>query len=217
MKIIQALLFTLFFQQSYGQPAFMLKAGFNYVTNVATKNGDLRNGLEGENEYRMSYHIGIAFQPQPSGKLGLVPEILFSSKGFKATNDLGRSTVFLSYINLPILLNYQITQNFSVQLGPEIGYLLAAKSKNESGTVNIKSAWDNEFDLGLSLGMTYKLLGNLSSQLRYTYGLTSVIQGGVIISDIDEQGNISETQVNFQNRTFQLSILYSFFNKKPEK
>ena len=204
------LLFLLLISETVkGQIHLGLKGGLNYVNNEVL---NAPGGSDRDNQYRFGYHAGIFAQIQCLDKLSLRPELLFSNKGYKFEGSgnaqpAGGGSLHLNYINLPILIGYEIVDKLTFSVGPELGYLLSAKSKFDSEIIDVKSIWDNEFDFGLSTGVSYSLDEKVIIGIRYTHGLSSVL--GNIVSR-DANGVPLSSNVKYQNRAFQLSIAYQF-------
>ncbi|MEP3387275.1 MAG: porin family protein [Reichenbachiella sp.] len=180
-----------------------IKAGLNYVNNIMDPN---TNGVNDNNSFRIAYHFGIYGKFFVEDKFFIQPELLYSNKGltFDETSSTSKANLHLNYINLPVLFGYQLTENFVLAFGPELGYLVSAKSKFDSQTTNVDEIWNNKFDFGLAIALEYNLSEKFNLGLRYTHGLTSVIKD---IGMTDEIGNpIGEA--NARNRSFQLSIGY---------
>lgn len=181
-----------------------LRAGLSYVNNVLISDPD----TPGENKYRVGYHLGVYKNFRLSEKLNLAPELLFANKGYKTDND---DRVHYNYISVPILFEYRPTNKVSVQIGPEVAYLLSAKSKVNGQTVNLIDFWEgvnldvNRIEIGLVAGAAYNFTDRLALGLRYFHGLTSVVDNFELL-DID--GNFL-SDVEFKNRTFQLSLAYT--------
>ena len=183
------------------------KSGVNYVNTVLN---NTPNGIDSGTKYRLGYHIGIYNKIPIYNKLSFRPELLFSSKGYSferlpnspLTED---GSMHLNYINLPLLLDYKVVDKIALTLGPELGYLLTAKSKRESGTFDTKNLWDNFFDFGLSTGINYLIYDKLGIEFRYTHGFSSVMG---IIYFTDQNGATLKEKSKFQNRAFQLSAYY---------
>jgi opacity protein-like surface antigen len=189
------------------QTQFGIKAGVNYVNNVAVNAPD---GINDDTKYRPGYHAGIFGRLEYSNKLSLRSELLFSNKGYKFDGEAnaqpsGDGSMHLNYINLPLLVGYEIVDKLTFMLGPELGYLLSAKSKFESETIDVKNIWDNDFDFGLSAGANYSISEKFAVEIRYSHGLSSVIKD---ITITDESGLPTGETVKFLNRTFQLSAAY---------
>src|SRR5690606_10757405 len=104
-----------------------------------------------------------------------------------------------TYINLPIILKYQLIDKLNIEFGPQVGFLVSAKadleyedhydpSDNESVTIDLLKDGTYEFlgetllvkkgmnqiDAGLNLGASYNLTNNLFVQGRYYRGLTKI-------------------------------------------
>jgi opacity protein-like surface antigen len=195
-------------EKGQAQVQFGLKAGINYVNNVFVNNP---SGNEGDNQYRFGYHAGVFGKVGFSNKFSLRPELLFSNKGHKfagqaGSQPAGDGSIHLNYINLPLLAGYEIFDGLIIMLGPEIGYLLSAKSKFESETIDVKNNFDNNFDFGLATGFSYSLNEKIILDVRYTHGFSSVFAETLLT---DENGvPINNSVVKFQNRTLQLSACY---------
>ncbi len=183
------------------QIKYGIKAGLNYVNNVQSK------GEEGDNSYKISYHFGGYGILKINDNFDIQSEILYSNKGFQfdATNLSGEGNLNLNYINLPILVGYAISNNFRINSGPEFGYLLSAKSKFDSNTVDVGDIWDNNIDLGIATGIGVNLTSKFMIEIRYTHGLISATEE-IIVTD-QFGGATGETSKSL-NRTFLISVGY---------
>ncbi len=168
---------------------FGVKSGLN----IATITGD----LEGDLSSRYGFHIGIISQIPISDNLAIQPELLYSSQGVGNDFLIIEQTIKLDYINIPILLKYNLSENFSVEVGPQAGFLLSAKL-DESGDeeVDIKDVVKG-FDLSAGLGLSYQFDFGLNLSSRYNFGLSNIN---------DEEGD----NANVKNGVFQFSIGYLF-------
>lgn len=108
-------------------------------------------------------HIGI------SDAFAIQPELLFDTKG--ASYDAGDESVSnnLSYISVPILAKYMVTEGFDIHLGPQIGILMSAKFDGEDNSDSYKST-----DFGLAAGAGYELESGLNFSLRYSMSLSTI-------------------------------------------
>ena len=85
----------------------------------------------------------------------------------------------LNYIELPLLVAVNVTNNFNIHFGPYASYLISGKVKNESNVDlfnfedNINSDDFNRFDVGVAAGAGFDF-GTLGIGVRYDYGLTTV-------------------------------------------
>ena len=196
----------LLIQQAYSQVHTGIKGGLNCVNNKIVQNdlGFLDDGM-----YRLGYHIGVFSTISLSDKLMANPELLFSSKGYKfpEANSLSGGSIHLNYINAPVLIGYQLCKKISLLAGPELGFLVSAKSRIDGETIDVRNIWNEKLDFGLVLGVRYSLIEKLNVGIRYIHGLASVIQ----VEDLRyPDGSVAANDTEFQNRTFQFSVEYAF-------
>jgi hypothetical protein len=84
---------------------------------------------------------------------------------------------------------------FRLQAGPQVGFLINAKSKINDNVTNIKDAY-NPIDFGLSIGASYIFPPTgFGIDARFNLGLT----------DINQDNSVYST-----NRGLQLGIFYIF-------
>ncbi len=114
---------------------------------------------------------------------------MYSGQGYagEGADDL----VALNYLNIPLMGKYYLTKGFSLETGPQIGFLLSAKDKD----TDVKGAF-NTVDFGVNFGLGYKLDNGLHFGVRYNLGL----------SDINSIDSFTD-----KNRVFQLSVGYFLF------
>lgn len=130
------------------------------------------------------YNFGFLVEIPISEKISFQPELLYSGQG---------SSTKLNYLNIPLMGKYYAAKGFSLEAGPQIGYLLSAK---KNGT-NLKSTF-HKLDFGVNFGLGFKFNNGLNFGARYNLGL----------SDINKTINSS---CKHKNEVFQLTIGYNFF------
>jgi hypothetical protein len=102
----------------------------------------------------------------------------------------------LSYINVPVLLQYNFANGFRLQGGPQIGFLVGVSDKvndvelNQYSTDNFKTV-----DFSIPLGLSYLGYSGLGIDTRYNIGLTNVNEA---------------TPPTAKNGVFQVGIFYLF-------
>ncbi|MBE8726608.1 porin family protein [Flavobacterium hungaricum] len=160
---------------------FGVKGGLNF----ATVSGDNTENID----YVTSYNFGVLSEIPLSEKFSFQPEIMYSRQGYSFGDDV----VALNYLNVPLVGKYYVTKGFSVEAGPQIGFLLSAKNEK----INVKDSF-NTFDFGVNFGLGYKFENGLNFGLRYNLGLTDI-------------NNLEGSSFKNKNGVFQFSVGYFFF------
>ncbi|MCI4668374.1 MAG: PorT family protein [Bacteroidia bacterium] len=131
---------------------------------------------------RLAYQVGSFISFPWKKKFSFRLEALISNKGeqipISNINDQP-AQLDLFYINLPVLIDFKASPNFSFQLGPELGYLIFAKTTIGSPTGDLTRLL-RRWDMGLSGGSKFALTQKLSLGLRYSQGFITVNPGGFL-------------------------------------
>lgn len=105
----------------------------------------------------------------------LEPEILYSQKGSRSSQEeialRGRQEVIaLSYLDLPIIVNYKLSDDLVLQGGLSPNVLLDAQIDDGTGRgfYNARSTF-NDYDLTLCLGAEYLAFERLGLNVRWSY------------------------------------------------
>jgi len=162
-----------------------IKFGAKGGLNFATVTGDNTKGID----VVTSFNFGVVSEIPVSEKFSFQPELMYSGQGY-SFND---NTIELSYLNIPLMGKYYLTKGLSVEAGPQIGFLLAAKNEK----TNVKDSF-NTFDFGVNFGLGYKLDNGLNFGVRYNLGLTDI-------------NNVDNASAKNKNSVFQVSVGYFFF------
>lgn len=163
------------------------KGGLNFATMVGEDAEDI--------DKRTSFHLGITAEIEISDTFSIQPELLYSGQGFKTDVDDESDTVSVDYITLPVMAKFYVGNDFSLEAGPQIGFLVSAESDGEDVKEFLKST-----DFALNLGAGYKINSKMNINLRYSMGLTDVLKG---------EGEDDEA-ADFKHSVFLLSIGYNF-------
>lgn len=136
-----------------------------------------------------------------SDDFGLQPELVYSQYGGSSTFNGTKSTGTFGYLSIPLMARYNVSENFSLQAGPQLGFLLSATSKAGSGnSVDIKDAY-NTVDLGGAVGFGVDF-GSFNAGARYYFGLSNIAKDVPTGSDL-----------TIKNSAFQLFVGYTLFKK----
>lgn len=202
-KIMLTALLAVIVITSVNAQNFGVKAGLN----LASVTGDFTEGIDG----RTSFHIGTVAEFKVSDKFSFQPELMYSSQGAKVSDSEPgyynyESVYKVDYLNIPLMAKYYVAEGFSIEAGPQIGFLLSAKDEwkewdedygTDSGTEDFKD-YMSSIDFGLNFGVGYKLESGLNFGARYNLGLSNVWED-------DEGGSFSQ-----KNGVFQISVGYFF-------
>ncbi len=161
---------------------FGAKAGVNF----AKLTGDAIEDADG----RTGFHIGGLAEFMLTEKFSVQPEILYSQQGLQMKETFGgeefESKLKLDYILLPILAKYYITEGFSVEGGPQIGFTAKAESEfsggGESETEDV-SEFISGTDISIGAGVGYRLTNGVFFQARYMFGVSDVADDDDVFGD----------------------------------
>lgn len=154
---------------------FGVKGGVNFSNLISDEVTD--------NNVLTSFNAGVYFNMPIGDRFSFQPEVLYSRKGAELKYDnffaTGSSKFKLNYIEVPVLIKANITENLNVHFGPYLAYLIDAKATNETanGTFDFEKEFSNDdfnkFDAGLSGGIGFDF-DAFGIGVRYNYGLTKI-------------------------------------------
>ncbi|HAT69653.1 MAG TPA: PorT family protein, partial [Flavobacteriaceae bacterium] len=155
--------------------SFGAKGGVNF----STLTGDDVDDLDEDNA-RTSFHVGAIVEIPISDRFSVQPEILYSGQGIKFEDEdfLGQGTeakIKLDYINVPVLAKFYLVEGFSIEAGPQFGFLVNDEFEIEDSngdTIESEDLDAASFDLGAAVGLGYKFTNGLFLQGRYVFGLS---------------------------------------------
>lgn len=183
---------------------FGIKAGLNLANVTGDTYGDV--------DMRTSIHIGLMAEFEISESFSFQPELIYSSQGTKSEDnypefdEFYESTAKVDYINIPLMAKYYASENLSLEIGPQIGFLLSAEDEwketyegnTDSGTDDLEE-YLKSIDFGLNFGLGYKLDSGLNFGARYNLGLSNLY---------DDEDEFYDDSI--QNTVIQLSVGYFF-------
>ena len=71
------------------------------------------------------------------------------------------------------MAKYYVAEGFSLEAGPQIGFLMSAKLKGDGEDLDIKDE-SNSTDFGFNFGAGYDVTENINLGLRYSLGLSNI-------------------------------------------
>lgn len=176
--------------------------------NASQIDGD---GLSGFNKPGALFGVAAAFPF--NDKFSLEPQLLLSQKGSKSSNDeLDKGYPYIifrtSYLELPVLLNYQISDapELHLQGGLSFNYLLSAKVDNGTnlGFVDVQDSF-HQLDLCGQLGLEYRVASRWGLHIRHSYSLKNMNKNWLYIFPSNPNANIRS---NAFNNTLSFSVRY---------
>ncbi|MEQ9298823.1 MAG: porin family protein [Cyclobacteriaceae bacterium] len=170
-----------------------LKGGLNFANQSI---GD----VPGDISSRTGFHGGV-YAHISLGKLGIQPEVLYSTIGSKfdgggIIDDFENKT---AYFTVPLLLRFNIAF-LNIHAGPQFGFLINAETEANGIAQDVQDQYKSG-DFSIAAGVGANLPLNLNVTARYVAGLSDVNDNLTALGDIS-------------NSTFQLSIGYRLIGKE---
>lgn len=167
------------------------KAGLSYATLIVD---DPANTYS----YAPGFHVG-GFVRYDLGSVAIQPDVTLSMLTSKVNTGQEELDFNMRYLSIPISFQYQLSESFHVDLGPQIGFLQCAKSEFHPVT---RQKFDEQHytkaykttDFGLQTGLGWEAANGFLIDLKYYHGL----------SEINDFDGVASTK----NRWFQMSIGY---------
>jgi hypothetical protein len=177
-------------QTIYLKPHFGLRAGMNTAYTTFTPNYIYT--LRGQTHPNFGFFYRIR-----KNRWVLQPEAQLNVKGgtFKGETAVIRNN--FNYFTLQPVLGYIITEGLTAEVAPEFGFRLNDPTRANGPAKTTENS--------LMVGLRFDFLDiaeDFSLNLRYIHGTTD-------LSPIAAQ--------SLYNRTFQMSVIYNFYNKGKKK
>src|ERR1041385_7858397 len=148
------------------RPTIGVKGGVNF-TGLSNLGGDERT----------AGHVGLFMQTNLQRNWKFQPELLYSAQGqhFKNDQDQGR-ILALDYIQMPLMFQYYPASRFYLEVGPQAGVLINAKTKDAESGNDKNDVEENyrKFDAGINAGVGVNICRNFGIYGRYSQGLIDV-------------------------------------------
>lgn len=164
------------------------KAGANFAR--------MLDKYHGNGQFKPAFHVGLFGNIKFADKVAFQPELLYSGQGTRLEpeyEDEDNLSIVTGYLQVPLLLQYALTEKFTIEAGPQIGILLSAKYK-WSEYWEDEDEWESDWedtkeyykktDIGITAGIGFKISQRLGLYARYTHGMTNIF-----IDDSEKVGN----------------------------
>lgn len=186
-----------------GSTEFGVKAGLN-LANMHEFSKNMRPGI----------HAGVFAEYTFNDFIGIQGELLYSMMGTRDNNFLflanpyysysssvvkAKATYKYNYIVLPVLAKLYVAKGLSLDLGPQFGYLISAKTEeNIDGRLSTWNDYDyidNKFDVAFAMGFSYKLSNRFDVSGRYNLGFTKLDKG---YDDYNSKTNVIQFGIGYR-------------------
>lgn len=156
---------------------FGAKAGLNLSMVKASKDGD--------SKMKAGFHVGGVVEFKFSDKIGLQPELMYSQEGGKyeyvgvvsPSVYNSEQDITLSKIILPVMFKYYVIEGLSIEAGPQLDYIISAKSDNNVTVVGTSGAIMYDVDMEDNPGnvVVRQNDGSMdSAKIYHDYGLNKL-------------------------------------------
>ncbi|MBL7740608.1 MAG: PorT family protein [Chitinophagaceae bacterium] len=175
------------------QAQFGVKGGLN-LANWGGSDAD-----DEDKKALLGPYFGVFYNIKASDMFSVQPELVYSMQGVRYENSGFEVKIPASYLNLTPLFRYNNPSGFFVGVGPQIGFLLSAKVKEDGeDDVDIKDDLKG-IDFSAALAAGYELKNGFGFYVRYNHGLSQIPD---------------EDDVKVYNRVFQVGVRYAFKMEK---
>lgn len=159
--------------------------------------GDDASNWNDNTKGKINLEIGLVSEFMLSDQFALAPELNYAGEGDVYEVFGLKDTFFTSYLQIPVMAKYYLNDNFSLNFGPQVGFLMSAESEAEL-TINGQTSKDsqdlkdhfNSTEFGLNMGAGYKLDNGLFFDFRYSLGLSKLLKN-------DDPGNLKSSALKF--------------------
>ena len=182
--------------------SFGIKAGANFYQIGGSDADD--EGLDESRKMKVGIAGGVLVNIPFSDMFSFQPELLYSTEGNLQKEGDMKATIALSYLNIPLMLQLNTASGFYAETGPQIGFLMSAKTKIDDGSGEIEDDVKDELkSIGFSwgLGLGYKLQSGFGFGARYNLGLSTLDDADTDPSKLTSNG-------------FHVGVFYMFGGKK---
>ncbi len=200
-KLLSSALFSLLFIGAQAQISYGPKLAINLATQSWKG--------EGSSDYTRGFIFGLQMggfaNYEINEKLSGQAELIYSMEGTSQKSKEGSSSGNLrgNYLRIPVLGQYKLSDDFFLQTGPSLGFLLSASQKWNGETYK-STAGTNNMDFGWNFGGGYNLssvVEGLTADVRFYLGLTNTTTAA-------RNGGS-----DFKNRSIALGIQYAIPKK----
>jgi tetratricopeptide (TPR) repeat protein len=129
----------------------------------------------GNTDNKTGFHAGALFQFNLSENITLNPQINYSQQGGEqiSAGATTKDKYSFDYIDMTLILKYLLGKKISIDVGPQLGYLLSAKRDINNRPTDIKSLYSST-NISFAAGLSYLIKSGFGVQAKYISGLKSI-------------------------------------------
>ncbi len=139
--------------------------------------------IDANAKQRLGFHAGVFYNLRLTEKFWLRPEAAYSLQGAKdeiESLDANFDPINLEltanyhYVNFRLITGFQLFDKLSIQVGPQFGLLTLAQLKTDISKEDLTDDLTST-DVGIAMGVGYRLTERFELDLRYNLGFTDII------------------------------------------
>ncbi len=169
------LLFSIFIgQQVEAQNGFGLRVG---LVSSDTK-ADLVDLLDINLKAKTGFDIALLYNYETGSGVSIQPEVHYTQLGFKVDVGFIKPKGDINYIRIPVLIKYDVmSNNDNLSLSPFVAPYLGILASDD---IDLLSLFTDDLpitstDVGLDVGVNFKLSNGLFFDARYTLGFQNIL------------------------------------------
>lgn len=150
-----------------------VKASLNIANFVGNDAGDAKS--------LVGFNGGLFVEFKVSDRFYIQPEFLYSTQGSKDNLVIDGNNLDITfktkYINIPVMAKYYVANDFQLEVGPYVGFLVDADAKvtyqGGSDSADAKEILKSN-DFGINFGINYDFSDAVFFNARYAAGLVQI-------------------------------------------
>lgn len=171
---------------------FGIKGGVNIAnTDISSDQFTL------DTKSKLGFHGGVFVNLMFSDKLGIQPEVLYSLQGSKYDISSVDGKLTLGYVNIPLLVRYNINEMISLHVGPQFGLLMSAEEEFDGDTADVKDDFKSS-DISGAFGVEFDLPMKIGFGARYVLGLSNTLTNDGSFGNAELKNSTIQVYVKFR-------------------
>ena len=177
------------FSQANAQTKFSVQGGLNLMQMKASA-----MGLSIEFDSDAALNLGVIADFKGTDNFNLRSGLLYNGNSSSLTFDGEKTKITVNYLSLPLLGRVKVSEGLYAIAGPQINFLLSAKSRYDGETSDDKESINSSSFSGL-FGAEYQLSDKFRLGINYTAGLSNLAKQRFL--DTDDLGKVKFNGFNF--------------------